>query len=132
MLLIAPASLFFLVFIIYPVGLLVFQSFQKVSLLAPDKGTFAGLANYGQALISPTMLNSAWLTLLYTIVTLTAEFLLGLASALLFNSLGTKSALARTKFLFPLMVAPIVAGCSGSSCSSAVSASSTGPSALSV
>ena len=110
LLLVAPASLFFLVFVVYPVGLLVFQSFQNVSLLAPDKGTFAGLDNYGQALTSPTVLNSAWLTLLYTIVTLSAEFLLGLAAALLFNTLGTKSALARTVFLFPLMVAPIVAG----------------------
>ena len=110
LLLIAPASLFFLIFVVYPVGLLIFQSFQKVSMLAPDKGTFVGLANYGQALTSPTVLNSAWLTLLYTVVTLSAEFLLGLAAALLFNTLGSRSVVARTIFLFPLMVAPIVAG----------------------
>ncbi len=110
LLLVAPASLFFLVFVVYPVGLLVFQSFQKVSMLAPDKGTFVGLANYGQALTSPVVLNSAWLTLLYTVVTLSVEFLLGMASAILFNTLGSRSAIARTIFLFPLMVAPIVAG----------------------
>ncbi|MDQ6693627.1 MAG: sugar ABC transporter permease [Chloroflexota bacterium] len=109
-LLISPAALFFLVFVIYPVGLLVFQSFQNVSLLTPASGTFAGLDNYVHALTSPGVLNSAWLTLVYTVITLAVEFLLGLASALIFNALGTKSAIARTIFLFPLMVAPVVAG----------------------
>jgi len=109
-LLIAPAALFFLVFVIYPLGLLVAQSFQNVSLLTPGSGTFVGLSNYTQALTSPDVLNSAWRTLVYTIITLGAEFLLGLASALLFNAMGSRSAVARTIFLFPLMVAPIVAG----------------------
>lgn len=110
MLLTAPAGIFFLVFVVYPVGLLVFQSLQKVSLLQPSSGTFVGLSNYGQAITSPAVLNSAWLTLVYTGITLGVEFLLGLASALLFNALGAKSAIARTIFLFPLMVAPVVAG----------------------
>src|SRR5919201_1778811 len=85
-LLIAPAALFFVVFVIYPLGLLIFQSFQNVSLLRPTSGTFVGLSNYARALSSPNVLNSAGLTLVYTFVTLGAEFLLGLASALLFNA----------------------------------------------
>jgi multiple sugar transport system permease protein len=38
------------------------------------------------------------------------EFLLGLATALMFNALGQRSAGLRTLFLYPLMIAPIVAG----------------------
>lgn len=110
LLLITPAALFFLVFVIYPLGLLVSQSLQKVSLLTPGSGTFVGLSNYSRALASPDVLNSAGRTLVYTIITLGAEFLLGLVSALLFNAMGSRSALVRTIFLFPLMVAPIVAG----------------------
>jgi multiple sugar transport system permease protein len=109
-LLITPAALFFLVFVVYPLGLLIAQSVTNASLLQPGSGTFVGLANYSQALSSPEVLNSAGRTLVYTIVTLGAEFLLGLGSALLFNAIGTRSAFARTIFLFPLMVAPIVAG----------------------
>ena len=110
LLLITPAALFFLVFVIYPLGLLISQSLQKVSLLAPGSGTFVGLSNYSRALTTPDVVNSAGRTLVYTIITLGAEFLLGLVSALLFNAMGSRSALVRTIFLFPLMVAPIVAG----------------------
>ena len=40
----------------------------------------------------------------------TLEFVLGLATALLFNALGDKSRVFRTIFLYPLMIAPVVAG----------------------
>ncbi len=40
----------------------------------------------------------------------TFEFVLGLAAALLFNSLGKRSRWLRTGFLYPLMIAPVVAG----------------------
>jgi len=40
----------------------------------------------------------------------TAEFVLGLAVALLFTALGRRSAVFRTIFMSPLMIAPVVAG----------------------
>lgn len=40
----------------------------------------------------------------------TAEFALGLATALLFSALGKRSSTFRTFFMYPLMIAPVVAG----------------------
>lgn len=110
MLLIAPAALFLLALVAYPLVLLVSQSFYNVELLALDQRTFIGLDNYVNALTSARVLESAWRTLIYTVITLSAEFLLGLGVALVFYAMGKKSELPRTIFLFPLMVAPIVAG----------------------
>ncbi len=46
----------------------------------------------------------------YTLIVVIAEFTLGLAVALLFTALGHRSAVFRTIFILPLMIAPVVAG----------------------
>ena len=51
-------------------------------------------------------------TLIYTVLVVSLEFLLGLAAALLFNAIGQRSRLLRTVFLYPLMIAPLVAATS--------------------
>jgi multiple sugar transport system permease protein len=55
-------------------------------------------------------MGAGWRTLAYTLVVVTLEFALGLGMALLFTTLGRKSEVWRTVFLYPLMIAPIVAG----------------------
>jgi multiple sugar transport system permease protein len=49
-------------------------------------------------------------TVVYTVGVVAAEFVLGLGTALLFSALGKRSQLFRTAFLYPLMIAPVVAG----------------------
>ena len=49
-------------------------------------------------------------TVVYTLIVVTLEFTLGLAVALLFTALGQRSRVFRTIFMYPLMIAPIVAG----------------------
>jgi multiple sugar transport system permease protein len=44
------------------------------------------------------------------VIVVTAEFVLGLAVALLFTALGRRSNVFRTMFMYPLMIAPVVAG----------------------
>jgi multiple sugar transport system permease protein len=46
----------------------------------------------------------------YTVVVVVAELTLGLAVALLFYALGPRAQILRTAFLYPLMIAPLVAG----------------------
>ena len=55
-------------------------------------------------------MGAGWRTLAYTLMVVTLEFALGLGMALLFTTLGRKSEIWRTVFLYPLMIAPIVAG----------------------
>ncbi len=110
LLLLAPAAAYLLIFVAYPLVMLVWNSLHEVELLHPAERTFIGLANYADALTSERVLGSARRTLLYSALALTAEFFLGFAVALLFNAFGKRSEVARAIFIFPLMIPPIVAG----------------------
>ncbi len=109
LLLLLPASAFFAAFVIWPLITLVVNSFYNI---APLQGirSFIGLANYRSALSSPAFTSSVVRTIAYTAIVVTLEFTLGLGAALLFNALGDRSRVLRTFFLYPLMIAPVVAG----------------------
>jgi multiple sugar transport system permease protein len=104
-----PAAVFLAIFVAWPLVKLVLDSFYEIAPLAGTR-TFVGFGNYVDVLGSPDFGGAALRTVGYTAVVVTAEFVLGLATALLFNSLGQRSRVLRTVFLYPLMIAPVVAG----------------------
>jgi multiple sugar transport system permease protein len=106
----APAALFLTAFVAWPLVRLVADSFYKISPLKGGPRTFVGAANYANALSSSAFQGAAGRTLIYTVTVVTAEFVLGLGAALIFTALGRRSSLFRTIFLYPLMIAPVVAG----------------------
>jgi multiple sugar transport system permease protein len=108
--LIAPAALFLLVFVAWPLVRLVYDSFFHISPAAGGPREFIGLENYAQIFADPTFRGAAGRTAAYTAIVVTLEFVLGFAVALLFSVLGKRSAIFRTIFLYPLMIAPVVAG----------------------
>ncbi|BCW61696.1 sugar ABC transporter permease [Arthrobacter sp. StoSoilB22] len=108
--LMTPAALFLAVFVAYPLFRLVADSFYKISPIAGGAREFVGFQNYAAAFASEAFMGAGWRTLAYTLVVVTLEFALGLGMALLFTTLGRKSQIWRTVFLYPLMIAPIVAG----------------------
>lgn len=108
--LMTPAALFLAVFVAYPLFRLIADSFYKISPMAGGPRDFVGLDNYVSAFTSEAFVGAGWRTLAYTLVVVTLEFALGLGMALLFTALGRKSEVWRTVFLYPLMIAPIVAG----------------------
>jgi len=108
--LMAPAALFLAVFVAYPLFRLVADSLFKISPIAGGPRDFVGLDNYIRAFASEAFMGAGWRTLAYTFVVVALEFALGLGMALLFTALGRKSEVWRTVFLYPLMIAPIVAG----------------------
>ena len=110
LLLMAPAAAFLALFVAYPLLRLVYDSFFRISPVAGGPREFVGLANYAAAFASEAFMGAGWRTLVYTLVVVTAEFALGLAMALLFATLGHRAHVFRTVFLYPLMIAPIVAG----------------------
>ena len=105
-----PAALFLALFVAYPLLRLIADSFYKISPVAGGSREFIGFANYVQAFGSEAFTGAGWRTLVYTTIVVTAEFVLGLGMALLFTTLGKKSQIWRTVFMYPLMIAPIVAG----------------------
>jgi multiple sugar transport system permease protein len=108
--LMTPAALFLAVFVAYPLFRLVSDSFFKISPMAGGPRDFVGVDNYVRAFTSEAFMGGGWRTLAYTLMVVTLEFALGLGMALLFTTLGRKSEVWRTVFLYPLMIAPIVAG----------------------
>ena len=108
--LMAPAAIFLLVFVAWPVIRLVFDSFYDVEFLHPADRTFVGLANYIEAFGSDSVRGAAARTAAYTAIALSFELLLGFGAAILFNAFGKRSEIPRTIFAFPLMIAPVVAG----------------------
>ncbi len=108
--LMTPAALFLAVFVAYPLLRLVADSFFKISPIVGGPRDFVGLDNYVRAFTDEAFIGAGWRTLAYTLVVVTLEFALGLGMALLFTTLGNKSQIWRTVFLYPLMIAPIVAG----------------------
>jgi multiple sugar transport system permease protein len=110
LLLMAPAALFLAVFVAYPLVRLVTDSFYKISPIVGGSREFIGLENYVEAFSSEAFTSAGWRTLAYTLIVVSLEFALGLGMALLFTMLGKQSQVWRTFFLYPLMIAPIVAG----------------------
>ena len=94
---------------LWPLLRLVIDSFFQINPLAATR-SFTGLGNYRDALGSARFRNAALRTVEYTAIVVTMEFALGLGAALLFTALGERSRLLRTAFLYPLMIAPVVAG----------------------
>lgn len=109
-LLVAPAAVYLIVFVGYPLVRLVVDSLFSVKTLTPDERTFVGLGNYVDAVASPRVQGAALRTVAYTAITLGAEFLLGFSVALMFSVFGRRSEVVRALFVFPLMIPPIVAG----------------------
>jgi multiple sugar transport system permease protein len=110
LLLIAPAALVLLALVGWPLVKLVKDSLYAGSAFDVGGPRFAGLANYRDVFTDPAVRAAGLRTLGYTVVVVAAELLLGLAVALLFHALGPRSRILRTVFLYPLMIAPLVAG----------------------
>lgn len=110
LLLMTPAMLFLLALVAWPLGRLVVDSLYSSPVLGSGQRTFVGLHNYAAALGSGRVRSAALRTLIYTVFVVGAEFVLGLSVALLFHALGRSSRVLRTVFLYPLMIAPVVAG----------------------
>jgi len=109
-LLILPALLFLLVFLIYPMLNTVYQSFWKLSFFEPDAGTFVGFKNYVKLFSQSGFKASLSFTLRFTFVCIALEFVIGLFLALLLRKLTRGGTLIRTISIFPYMIAPIAAG----------------------
>jgi multiple sugar transport system permease protein len=105
-----PAGAFLAVFIGWPLVQFVVDGFYKIAPIAGGSREFVGFGNYVRLFQDADFLNASWRTLLYAVIVVTLEFVLGLAVALIFSALGNASRIFRTVFLYPLMIAPIVAG----------------------
>lgn len=109
-LMMAPAAAFLLAFVAWPLVRFVTNGFYDISPVAGGPREFVGLDNFAAAVASDAFQGASWRTALYTLVVVALEFTFGFGVALLFSALGSRSTVFRTLFMYPLMIAPVVAG----------------------
>lgn len=107
----APAALYLVLIFAYPVSFSFWLSFQKFDLgsLISGISEFVGLQNYVQALQSPDFGQALENTLVFTVASITAQFVIGLALALFFTKKFPGSRVIRAALVLPWLVPGILA-----------------------
>jgi trehalose/maltose transport system permease protein len=95
---------------IYPLGKTVYQSFTNQEFLAGLEPTkWVGLDNYRTLWHDPAFRHSIWVTVKFTLITVSFEFVLGLIIALVVNSHFRGRGLMRAVMLVPWAIPTVVA-----------------------
>ena len=103
-----PGAIFMGAFLIYPIMKMVFDSFFKVGITG-DRA-FIGLDNYIKAFTDGGFMKQLKNTLVYILIAVSVETILGFIFALLFELNYKGSKIVRSFMMTPLMIAPLVAG----------------------
>lgn len=103
-----PGAVFMGAFLIYPIITMIMDSFYEIG-ISGDR-TFIGLRNYIHAFTAGGFLKQLKNTLVYIVIAVGAETLLGLLFALFFELDYRGSKVIRSMMMAPLMIAPLVAG----------------------
>ncbi|MCI1634635.1 carbohydrate ABC transporter permease [Bifidobacterium sp.] len=104
-----PAGLFMVAFLLFPLLKLVYDSFFAVGDNYEGR-TFIGFANYIKAFTSQQFQSGSLHTLVYVVVAVGLETVLGLVLAVILTNKYRGFKAIRTFLLSPLMIAPLVAG----------------------
>lgn len=103
-----PGAIFMGAFLIYPIFKMVFDSFFKAGITGAR--TFIGFDNYIKAFTAGGFLKQLKNTLIYILIAVSVETVLGFIFALLFELDYKGSKIVRSLMMTPLMIAPLVAG----------------------
>jgi multiple sugar transport system permease protein len=104
----APALLVLLVMTIGPAAYIFYTSFRNDSILG-GSGQFVGFKNYATALNDPSTQHAFIVTIMFVVIVVAAEMILGLALALPLARQTASNKVAATLLLLPFAVTPAVA-----------------------
>jgi multiple sugar transport system permease protein len=111
LLFLAPAVLFLIFTSVYPLLYSLRLSFFSWNMSVPNsQPIWIGLGNYTRLFSDANFLSSVRITLIFVVASVTIEFVLGMALALLATSSLRVIGLIRTVLLIPLMMTPVVVG----------------------
>ncbi len=109
--LIAPAFLVLGVVLIYPMFRNIYLSFYKWSFANPAKTTYVGLDNYRTLFTADSLFRQAFrFTILFAVVTIALELIVGLGGALMLASLTRFRFVVTSLVILPYMIAAIAVG----------------------
>ena len=103
-----PGAIFMGAFLIYPIITMVIDSFFEIGITGEK--TFIGLDNYIRAFTAGGFLKQLKNTVVYIVVAVGLETVIGLLFALFFELNYRGSKIIRSLMMAPLMIAPLVAG----------------------
>ncbi|QPM68983.1 carbohydrate ABC transporter permease [Atribacter laminatus] len=110
-LLLLPTLILLICIVIYPLIYSVNLSFHSYDLKKFTQGMqFVGFQNFLDAIKDTQFLKALKVTFLFMLIAIPAEFILGLAIALLLNKDVRGSKTIRTLVVIPMMVTPIIVG----------------------
>ena len=106
-----PLLLFLFVIELWPFLVMLDQSVHYLSYTQPGKnGQFIGLDNYRKAVHDGDLFHGVSVTLLYMLIALPLELILGLALAVLISYHLTLKRIVMPLLLIPMVLAPVVVG----------------------
>ena len=105
----APAVIAMLLVTAYPILYAFVLSLQRLDLRFPDEQEFVGLSNYVDVLTSPLWWTDVFNTLFVTVISVSIEFVLGMAIALLMHRAIFGRGVVRTSVLIPYGIVTVVA-----------------------
>ena len=107
-LLVAPALLVVAFVAFYPLGRTVYQSFTNEQFLALEPTKWVGLDNYRTLIHDAAFRHAVWVTVKFTVITVSFEFVLGLIIALVVNSSFKGRGVMRAVMLVPWAIPTVV------------------------
>jgi multiple sugar transport system permease protein len=106
----APAGVFLLVLIAYPLSRVIWSAFQYVNLTNPTVAGFAGIDNFTTVLEDDHFWPSLWHTCVWTVVSVAGEYAFGLASAVALAQPIRARSVFRAVIIIPWVIPIVVAG----------------------
>lgn len=107
---ILPALLFFLLLNAFPLGQVLWDSFQLKNLLNKAANGFAGFGNYAEVVKEQYFQTALKNTVIWTVLSVAGEFVLGLISAIALNQQVKGRTLFRGIIIIPWVVPIVIAG----------------------
>lgn len=107
--LVAPSAILMLAVTAYPIGYAVWLSLQRNNLATPGDTAFVGLSNYQTILTDRYWWTALAVTVGIAVVSVSLEFVLGLALALVMHRTLVGRGLVRTAILIPYGIVTVVA-----------------------
>ncbi|CAN5691333.1 sugar ABC transporter permease [soil metagenome] len=108
--LVAPAIVLMLVVTAFPMVRALYLSLFSYSLTAPEDREFIGFANYGVALTDPLFWKDTGVTVLYMVVTVSVELVIGFIFAMVMHRVVFARGVIRTSILIPYGIITVVSG----------------------
>jgi multiple sugar transport system permease protein len=107
--LVAPAAIVMLAVVAYPIIDAIVLSLQRADLRFPNANKFVGLSNYGHVLSAPVWWQDVLHTVIITVVSVSIQFVLGMALALVMHRTLVARGLVRSVALIPYAIVAVVA-----------------------